>query len=129
MKDLSNVRHHLFLCQGSSCKKAGAEEIADTIKDAIKDAGLKHSVHITKTHCNDRCKNCPIVIVQPDGVWYNDVTKKVARRIVHEHLLHDRIVSDHVLYSYGHRLCDDYKLEHSRLDNEADEIIGNNDNK
>jgi (2Fe-2S) ferredoxin len=124
MKDLSNVRHHVFLCHGSSCRKAGAEEVADIIKDAIKEAGLKHSVHITKTHCNDRCKNCPIVIVQPDGVWYNDVTKKVARRIVHEHLLADRIVSDHVLYSYGHRLCDDYKLEHSRIEGEADEFVG-----
>jgi (2Fe-2S) ferredoxin len=120
MKNLADVDYHLFLCHGSACKKSGAEDIADTIRHAIKEAGIKDRIHITKTHCNDQCKRCPIVIVQPDGVWYEDVNKKTAKRIVREHLMQGTIVSDHVLHIYGHRLCDDYKLERSAVDNTAD---------
>jgi (2Fe-2S) ferredoxin len=113
MKDLTKVKAHLFLCHGSSCKKYGAEEVAEAIKDCLKEEGVKDAVHITKTHCNDQCKNCPIVIVQPDGVWYKDVTKKVAKRIVREHIVRGSVVEEHVYHRYGHRLCDDYKLQQS----------------
>jgi (2Fe-2S) ferredoxin len=115
MKDLSSVSHHIFICHGSDCKKHGAGEITDTIRELIKSEGIKEQVHITKTHCNDQCKRCPVVIVQPEGVWYKDVTKKVAKRIVREHIIAGSVVEDNVLYAHGHRICDDYKLEHSKL--------------
>lgn len=33
--DLSNTKHHLLICNGSSCNKAGAEELTQAIRNEI----------------------------------------------------------------------------------------------
>ncbi len=101
IKDLTVIKKHLFLCNGGSCKLLGAEESTAAIRLAIAEHGLSDEIHTTKTLCNGRCKDGPIVIAQPDGIWFKTIAKEKARAFVKEFLVERRIPIDKVLYKYG----------------------------
>jgi (2Fe-2S) ferredoxin len=101
IKDLTLIKKHLFLCNGGSCKLLGAEESAVAIRTAIADCGLADEVHTTKTLCNGRCKDGPIVISQPDGIWFKKMVKEEAEGFVREYLVEQFVLPHKVLYQYG----------------------------
>lgn len=101
IKDLTKCERHLFLCNGSSCAENGAAEVTQTLRDEIRALGLHDRIHTTKTMCNGRCDDGPIVIVQPDGIWYKHVGTKAAKQIAYQHLKNDRPVRELVLYRWG----------------------------
>jgi len=100
IKDLTTIKTHLFLCNGGSCKLLGAEESTAAIRDALKETGLSEAVHTTKTLCNGRCKDGPVVISQPAGLWFKQVTKEKAVSFV-QFLVEGRVPHEDVLYRYG----------------------------
>lgn len=101
IKDLTLVRKHLFLCNGASCKLLGAEESTAAIRAAIVEFGLSDEIHTTKTLCNGRCKDGPIIIALPDGLWFKTMVKEKAQAFVFKFLLEKKTPQDEVLYEYG----------------------------
>lgn len=86
IKNLQPLRHHLLLCNGGTCKQRGAEAVTAHIRAELTAAGLDETVHTTKTLCNGRCQEGPIVVVMPDNVWYAAVDEALGSRLVAEHL-------------------------------------------
>lgn len=84
--DLSQTRHHVLICNGGSCMRQGAEEVTVALRHAISEAGLDDSIHTTRTRCNGRCEDACVIIVYPEGVWYQDVTPEHAEVLVEQHL-------------------------------------------
>lgn len=101
IKDLTLINTHLFFCNGGTCKNKGAETSTSAVRSLISQAGLSESVHTTKTLCNGRCKDGPIVISQPDGIWFKQVTEEKASEFVQEYLLKGRTPDSLRLYAYG----------------------------
>ena len=98
IKDLTLVKKHLFLCAGGTCKNKSAEESIKALRDCVADCGLSDQIHTTKTLCNGRCGDGPIMIVQPDGIWCQKVDTEIAQRIVNEHLIENEPLKDFILY-------------------------------
>lgn len=96
--DLDGVQRVVFVCVGSDCRKAGADEVAHELKAEKKAEGLADRVHLIRTRCMGRCDDACNVIVAPELTWYAGVTPKVARRIVREHLRDGTPVPDHQSY-------------------------------
>ena len=45
--------------------------------------------------------------MQPDGVWYYNVTSANMDRIIDEHLVHGRVVQELVFHQGPDGICDD----------------------
>jgi len=101
IKNLTLITKHLFLCNGGTCKLKGAEESALTLRQAIIEHGLGDAVHTTKTLCNGRCNDGPIVISMPDGTWFKGITSAYAQEFIREFLIKNHVPYDHRLYAYG----------------------------
>ncbi|MBA4538655.1 (2Fe-2S) ferredoxin domain-containing protein [Bacillus aquiflavi] len=71
--NLSETKHHIFICNGSSCHHAGAEEVTQAIRGEIADRNLDQQIHTTRTRCNGRCQDKCVVIVYPKGNWYREI--------------------------------------------------------
>lgn len=66
--------------------------------DARPDLWIKR----TRTHCMVACRNQgPILVVYPEGVWYRGVDETALERIVVEHLVGGREVSELIFHRLG----------------------------
>ncbi|MEJ8545168.1 (2Fe-2S) ferredoxin domain-containing protein [Brevibacillus borstelensis] len=99
--NLSRTKQHVFLCNGGSCTRAGAEEVTKAFRAAIKEAGLDDHVHTTKTLCNGRCEDSCVLIVYPEGTWYRKVTPQLAEEIVQKHIQNGQPLDASVSHQWG----------------------------
>ena len=68
----------IFVCAGSKCGKH--KEIRSYFKDTIKNTGLKDQIGVVKMDCLDRCKQAPVVYLQPQNQWFTEMTLGQAHR-------------------------------------------------
>lgn len=92
-KDIS-----ILVGMGTCGIAAGAKEAMSAFLEETDKAGLD-SVIVKQTGCMGYCSTEPTVEVHMPGVpdtIYGRVSPAIAKRIVHEHLLHGQLISEHV---------------------------------
>jgi NADH:ubiquinone oxidoreductase subunit F (NADH-binding)/(2Fe-2S) ferredoxin/Pyruvate/2-oxoacid:ferredoxin oxidoreductase delta subunit len=85
-------RVEVLACTGTGCVAGGSYDVAGTIATEAQKKGLADEVQVIRTGCQGFCARGPIVIVQPDNIFYCGVEKKDAALLVEEHLLKGRPV-------------------------------------
>jgi (2Fe-2S) ferredoxin len=94
------MRRHLLLCAGPDCVDPARGEAAWAfLKRRIAELHLDWApTHLfrTRCHCLRICTAGPIAVVQPDGVWYHSADPPVLERVLQEHILQGRIVTEFV---------------------------------
>ncbi len=93
--------HHLLICTGSRCAPEESEALFLSLGQRLKAHGLdsgKLRVKRTRSNCFAVCKQGPIVVVYPAGVWYRLVSPQVMDRIIVEHLLGGIPVDEYVFH-------------------------------
>ncbi len=97
---MSYYKHHVFFCtnlreNGSACcQRFNARAMRDYAKKRSKEESIagKGRVRINSAGCLDRCKEGPVLVVYPEGVWYSYVDQSDIDEIIEEHLVNGRIV-------------------------------------
>ena len=89
---MKQYRAHLLVCAGTGCVSCGSFKIKEALEKEIKARGLADEVQVVATGCNGFCERGPIVMVQPDGIFYQLLTVEDVPHLVEEHLLKGRPV-------------------------------------
>ena len=93
---------HLLVCTGPRCTQNGeSETLFASLGEKLKERGLdadEMRAKRTRCSCFAICNGGPIVVVHPDGTWYQNVTPDVLDRILDEHLLNGKPVGEHVYH-------------------------------
>ncbi len=82
----------LMVCTGTGCVSAQGFKIRDRFKKELKTRQLEHEYLVIGTGCNGFCAVGPIVVVQPQGIFYQRVTEDDIGTIIDDHLIGGKIV-------------------------------------
>ena len=98
---MMEYKRHLLVCIGERCNPNGeGQALYDSLRNKFKQAGIDNGalrVKRSRATCFGTCKSGPLICVQPDGVWYYDVTSDKLDKIIQQHLLEGVPVAE---YSY-----------------------------
>lgn len=99
--DLSTMKHHILLCNGSSCNKAGAEELTQAVRSEISKRNLDNVIHTTRTRCNGRCKDRCVLVVYPFGTWYKEMKAEDAPRLIDSLMMESTTKLNKISHQYN----------------------------
>jgi NADH-quinone oxidoreductase subunit F len=88
------LTHCILLCAGGGCIASGAMEVKAALQQELKKNSLDKKVTIFETGCLGPCAVGPVIVVYPEGVFYENLKPEHASRIVKEHLKKGAIVND-----------------------------------
>jgi len=75
----------VIVCQNRTCRKQGAVEVLAAFQNY-----LLPNVAINGSGCLGHCGSGPMVLILPDGVWYNAVDIEAVTAIAQQHLLNGK---------------------------------------
>jgi NADH-quinone oxidoreductase subunit F len=87
----------ITICGGTGCHAYGCLNVAQGFRDEIQRQDLEDSVDVRTTGCHGFCERGPIVVIQPEGIFYQRVQLKDISDIVSETIVNKKIV-DRLLY-------------------------------
>ncbi len=81
-----------MVCAGTGCVSNRSLDVRDALEKEIRKRGLQDEVQVVTTGCNGFCAVGPLMVVQPDGVFYQQLSVKDIPALVEEHFVKGRTV-------------------------------------
>jgi NADH-quinone oxidoreductase subunit F len=82
----------LLVCAGTGCVSCGSFKVKEALEKEVRRRKLEEEVLVIATGCNGFCERGPILMVLPEGVFYQQLKVEDIPFLVEEHLLKGRPV-------------------------------------
>jgi NADP-reducing hydrogenase subunit HndC len=91
---MGKYKMHIMVCGGTGCHASQSSEVFEKFKSGIAEKNLENDVQVIITGCFGFCEKGPIVKILPDNTFYVEVKPDDAERIINEHIIKGRKVTD-----------------------------------
>ena len=75
----------VLVCRNKTCSQQGSAKVLTELE-----SGAPDTVEVKRSGCLGQCGSGPMVLVEPDEVWYSQVQPKDIPAIVSQHLVGGR---------------------------------------
>ncbi len=85
-------RAHILVCGGTACKSMGSEDIRKAFIKEIAAKELNDEVRVVDAGCMGFCAAGPVVVIYPEGTFYQKFSVADVKEVVEEHIVKGRPV-------------------------------------
>ena len=89
---MKTYRMHLMLCAGTGCVSNGSYQLKVILERELAKHNLQDEIAVVMTGCNGFCAQGPVMVVQPDNIFYQLLSEGDIPHLVEEHFLKGRPV-------------------------------------
>jgi len=75
-------KHTILICQGTGCISGGAVQMKDDLEAELARHKMGGAVQVKHTGCHGFCQRGPLVIIEPEGIFYTGVVSTDVADIV-----------------------------------------------
>jgi NADH-quinone oxidoreductase subunit F len=97
-KKLTQYKYHIYVCGGGGCVSTNCLQTRDAIVQCLHEHNLDDKVAVSFTGCMGTCAVGPVVLIEPEGVFYTKVNARRAYEIVESHIIEGRILEQYTFY-------------------------------
>lgn len=77
----------IMVCSGAGCISSECHAVKDALVNSLKEYKLDDKVKVTETGCMGTCDIGPVMLVQPEGVFYTKLKPEDMPSIVSSHII------------------------------------------
>ncbi len=88
----------ISVCSGTGCHASGCHEVIKSIKEELSRLGLEKEVELRKTGCHGFCEKGPIMVIHPEGIFYQRVKTSNIPQIIEKTIMQNQIIEE-LLYT------------------------------
>jgi NADH-quinone oxidoreductase subunit F len=91
---MNNEMVTILVCEGTGCVSSSSPKIREALESAIKARNLSDFVKVKFTGCHGFCQQGPIVIIEPEGIFYTHIKVENAEDIISNHIIDGKSLED-----------------------------------
>jgi len=91
---MEQYRANVLICAGTGCVASGSLKVKAVLEQELKKQNLQDEIKIVLTGCNGFCAQGPLMVVYPEGIFYQRVKPENIPFLVEEHFLKGRPVKN-----------------------------------
>ncbi|NMA25690.1 MAG: NADH-quinone oxidoreductase subunit NuoF [Clostridiales bacterium] len=95
---VSTYKYTAYVCGGAGCVSSHCDKVVEALNKAVLSGGLSKDVRVVVTGCIGLCAYGPCMIVEPDGVFYGNLTPEKVQAVVDRHLKGGQIAKEFCYY-------------------------------
>ena len=95
---LSSRKYHILVCGGAGCVSSGCAAIGEAVGSTLAELGLADQALVMETGCMGTCAVGPVMLIQPEGVFYTQLTPVRVGQILRAHLLEGRVLEEYTFF-------------------------------
>jgi NADH:ubiquinone oxidoreductase subunit F (NADH-binding)/(2Fe-2S) ferredoxin/Pyruvate/2-oxoacid:ferredoxin oxidoreductase delta subunit len=110
-------RSCVTICAGTGCQAYGVSRVIEAFKEELTKHGLADQVDILTTGCHGFCERGPVVVLKPEGIFYERMQIKDVAEVVEETLVNGKVV-ERLLYenpSTGEKIVHEHDVPFYKL--------------
>ncbi|MEW6424620.1 MAG: NADH-quinone oxidoreductase subunit NuoF [Bacillota bacterium] len=85
-------RRQILICAGTGCTSSGSRRLVEALEEELARQGLTEQITVKITGCHGFCEQGPLMIVEPQKIFYTRVQVEDVPEIVTEHLVNGNVV-------------------------------------
>ncbi len=105
------------ICAGTGCQAYGVSRVIEAFEEEVAKRGLANQVDILTTGCHGFCERGPVVVIKPQGIFYERMQVKDVADVVEETLANGKVI-ERLLYQdprSGERIVHEHDVPFYKL--------------
>src|SRR4030065_1163811 len=82
----------ITICSGTGCHAYGCVKVAQAFVKEIKKQNLQDSFEVKTTGCHGFCERGPIVVIQPQGIFYQSIQLKHIKEVISQTIIKNELI-------------------------------------
>jgi len=83
----------ITICGGTGCHAYGCLKVAESFREEIEKQKLQDSVEVRTTGCHGFCERGPIVVIQPEGIFYQRIKLSDIKEVISETIINKKVIN------------------------------------